>query len=258
VLETKQGQTVPVVNTLSIESVIAAQQAWQEAARTSDEAAASAATAAFDGLIAATEALVRNLGALGFPDIPGRIAPEPRVRQRVATLERHVGGRVPPVLAEFWSRVGGISLVDLENYAHVPFFDTHRLRGRSEFCDGIHVDRCSASWLRFALDDYNDLRDDPDLAPPDAYMLSLSPDGYHKDNISGGDPYGVNVDDGWLAPWRNFEWPRRRPLSVPSGECDFLGYLRSALLECAGFPGLYGLASFEPMRTRLLQGVCVF
>ena len=97
------------------------------------------------------------------------------------------------------------------------------------------------------------------------YYFELAPDGYHKDNISGGMPYGVRPGKVWLPTWEHFEWSgsRRpksawRPKSAPSGLPDFLGYLRTAVLECAGFPGLFGDDAFEPLRLQLLARVKAF
>jgi hypothetical protein len=103
------------------------------------------------------------------------------------------------------------------------------------------------------------LAEDPDVAPPEHYPLSLSPDGYHKGNISGGAPYEMQVGGVWLAPVENFAWSGAlRPVSAPADPCDLAAYLRTARLECAGFPGLYGTPQFEPIREQLLRGVPIF
>jgi hypothetical protein len=88
-----------------------------------------------------------------------------------------------------------------------------------------------------------------------SFVLTLAPDGYHKDNISGG-AYGVRLGSGWLAQWEDFAWGGpTRPESAPTDPCDFLGYLRTAILECAGFPGLLGVPGFEAIRQVLLRGL---
>ena len=109
------------------------------------------------------------------------------------------------------------------------------------------------------MQDFSDLAVDSALPADGRYLLSLAPDGYHKDDISGGAPYSIAVGGGWLAPWQNFAWTgARRPVSSPPDPCDLLGYLRTSLLECAGFPALLGAPSFEPIRERLLRNLEVF
>jgi hypothetical protein len=58
--------------------------------------------------------------------------------------------------------------------------------------------------------------------------------------VSGGEPYGIELPDGGAdAPWRNDD------LHVGA---TFVGYLRSALLDWAGFPGLGAArAGFRPV-----------
>jgi hypothetical protein len=154
--------------------------------------------------------------------------------------------------------VGGVSFVDLAEYAHVTFWRERGIVGPDGYCDGLHVDSCDNDWLTFALEDFPDMAGATDPVSAQPYLLSLSPDGYHKDNISGGDPYGMLVQGDWLAPLENFSWTGpRRPLSA-SDRCDLLSYLRTTVLECAGFPALFGVESFEPIRKRLLGGIEVF
>ena len=66
----------------------------------------------------------------------------------------------------------------------------------------------------------------------------LAPDDLHKDNTSGGDPYGVRLPN--PAADFLFEYERHGLLFVP--------YLRLAILEWGGFPGLAGRdQSFPPL-----------
>ena len=37
-----------------------------------------------------------------------------------------------------------------------------------------------------------------------------------------------------------------------------MSYLRTALLECGGFPGLFGSAEFEPIRLQLTRDLPIF
>lgn len=127
------------------------------------------------------------------------------------------------------------------------------------FCDGLVVEPCSREWVDFICGDFRDWPENWPEATPEPFILSLSPDGYHKDNISGGASYGLFLGESWKPTWQYFEWPgARRPLSAPPGPPDFLAYLRTTVLECAGFPGLLGLPAFEAFRGRLLQGLPYF
>jgi hypothetical protein len=239
-------------------AIIAAQELWTNAAES--DHAAETAEAAFVGFARAVEQLRSNLRELGYPEVPGLVASANDVEALIGKIESAVGGTVPPVLASLWRVAGGVSLVDLKGYAHEHFWDAQGIRGPNGFCDGVYVDACTKDWADFVIQDFVDLHDDPDLPPLSGpFMLSLAPDGYHKDNISGGASYGVSVGDGWLASWQNFSWTgSRRPESAPTGQVDLLGYLRTAILECAGFPALLGVPAFELIRGRLLRGVDVF
>ncbi len=80
------------------------------------------------------------------------------------------------------------------------------------------------------------LYDEEDESP--GRFAGLAPDDLHKDNISGGDPYGVRLPN----PSADFlfVYERHNLLFVP--------YLRLAILQWGGFPGLEGRGiAFEPL-----------
>jgi hypothetical protein len=64
----------------------------------------------------------------------------------------------------------------------------------------------------------------------DGMFVGLAPDDLHKDNTSGGDPYGLQLPN----PSADFilMYERHNMLFVP--------YLRLAILNWGGFPGLEG------------------
>jgi hypothetical protein len=67
------------------------------------------------------------------------------------------------------------------------------------------------------------------LAGTTKLPLHLAPDYLHKAQVSGGEPYGIELPEaGADAPWRNDD--------LHAG-ATFVTYLRSALLDWAGFPG---------------------
>lgn len=236
--------------------VAEAQRRWTLAAAAGGSTAERAAQESLTGMCESLRVLAANLAAIGYPTVAGRAQPTSLVAERVRRIEGFVGGAIPPVLSMFWRVVGGLSLVDLEAYRHVDFWKAQGLRSR-EYCDGVHIDGCTEEWAEFLCDDFTDWAMDEESLPSArrSFVLTLSPDGYHKDRISGG-AYGVRLGSDWLARWENFTWSGpRRPRSAPPEPCDLLGYLRTAILECAGFPGLFGIPQFEEIRGRLLRGV---
>jgi hypothetical protein len=106
------------------------------------------------------------------------------------------------------------------------------------------------------IDDFEERAANPDDGTP---MLEFSPDDFHKDSVSGGAPYSVEYLEGWVAPVHDFAWNGPvRPRSASTGAPGFLAYLRTALLECGGFPGYFGHAEYEPIRIELLRDVKLF
>jgi hypothetical protein len=211
----------------------------------------------------ALDILVARLRDEGFPtSIPGRIAVDQLdVERAVALLPR----RPPRVLQLFWEEVGAFRLVDSRRYsdaeyAHAEYFDSRGMVGGSPdgTTDALWVDGPEPDWMSFLSDDLDRWR----AGPTEPFLVPLSPDHLHKDGISGGGPYGIELgDDDWRPIFGgDFAWiGHRRPESVgPELATDFVSYLRASILECAGFPGLYGSEEFEPLRRRLVADLPVF
>jgi hypothetical protein len=176
--------------------------------------------------------------------------------ERVARIEAQTGVPVPKLIHEFWQIVGGIALVDLKEYKHVAFWDDLGINGAHQFCDGVYIDACDDDWLEFTADDFSNYADDGDEA---SFLYSLAPDGFHKDDISGGPPYAVGRGSDWAPTWENFDWSGyRRPVSAVSDPQDLVSYLRTAILECAGFPGLFGHPKFEGIRQDMVRELEAF
>ncbi len=179
------------------------------------------------------------------------------VDRAMAEIEES-GTGVPPALAEVWRRIGGIHLVDLDRYRHLAFWE-ERLGGdgRALACDGVVVDAPEQGWIGYLLDS---LDEQADVGRPPGFPIS--PDGLHKDDTSGGGPYELvpHDVDPWMASLRDFSWRGpARPASAPPGSApDLVSYLRTAVLECGGFPGLFGASGFEPLRRELTQGLPIF
>lgn len=125
-------------------------------------------------------------------------------------------GPLPLSLVIFWYEVGAVDLVGM----HPAWPDG---------LDPLVVDPPEAA-LSFLFDE----EEEAVLGR----FAGLAPDDLHKDNTSGGDPYGVRLPN--PAADFLFEHERHGLLFVP--------YLRLAILEWGGFPGLEGRGiSFEPL-----------
>ena len=160
----------------------------------------------------------------------------------------------------FPTSIPGRIAVDPPEYSHAAFFESRGMRGRApdRTTDVLWVDGPEPDWIAFLSDDLDRWR----AGPAEPFLIPLSPDHLHKDDISGGGPYGIELgDDDWRPIFGGgFEWMgHRRPECVEVGPAtDLVSYLRASILECAGFPGLYGSEQFEPLRRRLVADLPVF
>lgn len=242
-----------------IQEILDAQLAWQ-AVSPPDETAIH--KLAFESLVKCAHAIAvlsANLRGIGYTWAASEPVPAEVIERNVRKIEAQTARTIPPILVMFWKTVGGVSFVDLDRYRHVEFWKDHRVIGPSFFCDGLVVDSCNDEWTSFICNDFLDWKENFTPEEQQDFLFSLSPDGYHKDNISGGAPYGVLGGSTWKPVWQNFAWSGAAPpLTAGAEPADFLSYLRTAILECAGFPAFLGLPAFESLKERLLQGVPVF
>lgn len=153
-----------------------------------------------------------------FPDgtrrsyrVPPLTPPSARMQADIEELETEAG-TLPLSLTAFWQEVGAVDFV------------------------GMHP-----SWPN-GLDPL--VVDPPEGPLSDLYdegegiFVALAPDDFHKDNVSGGDPYGLELPN--PAADFLFMYERHDLLFVP--------YLRLAILRWGGFPGLDGEdTEFEPL-----------
>ncbi len=150
-------------------------------------------------------------------------APSDATGADVARLEARVGP-LPLSLVAFWQEVGSVDLVGM---------------GTSwpEHLDPLVVDGPNS--VLAELDDWEEDQEGED--EPEPFEGGLAPDDLHKDNVSGGPPYGVRLPDA-SADFR-FVNERHGLFFVP--------YLRLAILRWGGFPGLDGRSG----RFDLLHGL---
>lgn len=223
---------------------------------------------------AAVRVLTERLADLEYP-VARPVRPCGNLDEVSATFDQ-AGYAVPPALVALWQHIGALCLVDLEDHRHVAFWADRLERWRAvgapggdsgwePCCDGVVVDGPDgAGWVAYAV---NRLEIADDEGWPVA--IEIAPDELHKDNISGGGPYEVVLpgpgDDPWLAVleggfrWNGeTRWSGRRPSSAPPDPPDLISYLRTALLECGGFPGLHGHPAYTHMLKDLSADLPVF
>ena len=175
--------------------------------------------------------LVSRLRDLGyvfgtFPDGTRRsfaaeplLLPSDAIRADCAELETQAGP-LPLSLVAFWQEVGAVDLVGM----HPAWPDG---------LDPLVVDPPEGA-LAFLFD----AEEDEGRSEGSKWFAGLAPDDLHKDNVSGGDPYGVHLPN--PSADFTFFYERHGLLFVP--------YLRFAILDWGGFPGLDGRAiRFEPL-----------
>jgi hypothetical protein len=220
------------------------------------------------GCAAALDELVGRLADRGYP-LHDAVRACPDLDEALAQFAE-CGIEVPPALTTLWREVGTICLVDLGRCRHVGYWDEilqqattaaageGRAGDRAPCCDGVVVDGpCDDGWIEYVIEMLEEAEDE-DLPRG----IELGPDELHKDNISGSGPYELLLpgasDDPWLAAISGFRWPARRPHSAPPDPPDLVSYLRTAILECGGFPGLHGHPAYAPILAELTAGLPIF
>ena len=174
--------------------------------------------------------IVARLGALGyvfgtFPDGTRR-SPRgepltPPDEAMLADMEELEGeaGMLPLSLVAFWQEVGAVDFVGMQ-----PSWP--------DGLDPLVVDP-PAGALSFLFDEEGD-----EEIAAQGMFAGLAPDDLHKDNISGGDPYGVVLPN----PSADFIFKYERH------DLHFVPYLRLAILQWGGLPGLDGRGeAFAPL-----------
>ena len=243
----------------TIDAILEKQRDWQEIPSGNESFTKAMALDSLSKCADALAVLSGNLKAYGYCWVSFEPIPAHVLKSNIQTIETKTGLLIPEILAVFWESVGGISFLDLEDYQHVGFWEEHGVIPPNGFADGLHVDACSEEWTSSICEDFIDWKEFCAPGEPECFLFSLAPDGYHKDNISGGSPYGVFAGSSWKPVWQNFSWSGpMRPATALSDPPDFLSYLRTAILECAGFPALLGDPAFSPIKDNLLLNVPLF
>ena len=163
-------------------------------------------------------------GSHGYYSMGPLVAPDRDLHSDLSTLEAAVGP-VPLSLVAFWKEVGSVDLVGMH-----PGWPTG--------LDPLVVDPPAAGVSE--LDEMADMLD-----TLGHFEASLAPDHLHKDNISGGAPYAVEL------PCKAADFV----LANESHAMLFVPYLRMAILRYGGFPGLEGRESELEVLESLTEGL---
>jgi hypothetical protein len=170
------------------------------------------------------ERIISRLRTLGyvfdvFPDgkrrsgMPPHTLPSANMQADCTELELEAGP-LPLSLVAFWQEVGAVDLVGMH-------------RSWPEGLDPLVVDPPEGPLAELYEED-------------EEIFIGLAPDEFHKDNVSGGDPYGLELPN----PAADFMF------MYEPHDLLFVPYLRLAILRWGGFPGLEGRnIPFEPLKS---------
>ncbi len=149
-----------------------------------------------------------------YPDgetVPGfrapRVKPHAGLMPDALALHEAVGP-LPLSLRIFWEVVGEVSLVGLAPDGGMP-----------DYADPLWVEGPAIGLADLA---------DAEFSDDEGFFCPIAPDLLHKDNVSGGSSYAVSLPDGGFDALVRDEWHG----------IDFIPYLRTAILDWGGFPGL--------------------
>lgn len=184
------------------------------------------------------EAIISRLAELGYefgryPDGSDGYSSEGPLRRPDARLIRDqeaVEARVGPIplsLDAFWREVGSVDLVGMG-------------RGWPAMLDPLVVYPPEA-----ALVDLDDWEEETEFEDGEQFVAGLAPDALHKDNVSGGAPYGAALPD------ESADFLFRDEVHG----LMFVSYLRLAILQWGGFPGLDGRQIEFPPLAYLSEGL---
>jgi hypothetical protein len=151
-----------------------------------------------------------------YPDgepVPGvataRVKPSDELAAAARSLQARVGA-IPLSLRSFWQVVGEVTLVGRAPGGGLP-----------DYSDPLWVEGPAA-----ALVELDDGAGQGDAAG--GFLCPIAPDVLHKDNVSGGAPYAISLPNTAFDAPVEQEWHG----------AAFVTYLRTAILEWGGFPGL--------------------
>jgi hypothetical protein len=164
------------------------------------------------------ETIHANLGSLGYrfskPD-SALLMPGPEIEGHIKFLEEKIG-KIPPALSAFYRIVGSVN-----------FTGEHPEWRGCEYPDPIVVDP-----LAYAVSEAKEFLELPSHeeywgSDSGIFRIPVAPDYYHKENVSGGMWYGIEIPNKEDDPLLLEEWHHT----------SFVEYLRLCF-KWGGFPGL--------------------
>jgi hypothetical protein len=218
--------------------LIALGSSVRESAALSD--ARSVAWATMERVATNVERLIARLKGHGYefgvyPDGTAlRGTTSPLIRPNTASLLEideleHFAGTIPLSLRAFWEVLGCVCLIG------------RTCHGRLEYSDPLYV----APPIVGIVDVREFHPDKFEAREPlgEPFACPIAPDFLHKDNISGGEPYSIRLPNVGADTKLENEWH----------DLYFVNYLRVAILEWGGFPGLASSNPFEKWRAKGLS-----
>lgn len=157
--------------------------------------------------------------------------PHQATTDQITELERRLHGPIPLALKAFWSVVGTVSLIRI---ASGPEHDLSL------------PDPLVVGPVDHALSEFSEWESDEERSS-EPFRAPLAPDAFHKDNISGGPPYEIELPDAGADPLFVNE-----PHDV-----TFVSYLRIAF-AAGGLPGWENNERRAPLLKRLADGLQPF
>ena len=167
--------------------------------------------------------IIRRLRDIGYrfehapvsewvPNLAVHVPPAPDAGERIAHLEA-TAGMLPLSLRAWYEEVGSVSLMGRH-----PDWDPHA------YPDPLVVEGLEG-W-EFEYECWQDAQEqDPEYPYP--FPLPIAPDALHKQNVSGGEPYGIDLPCAGADASLLFLWQE---------ETTFVEYLRICF-QWGGFPG---------------------
>jgi len=139
------------------------------------------------------------------------VGPDPSIESKIHTLAASVGS-IPLSLKAFWKNMDAICLIG--KYPDWPTYS-----------DPLTVDPVDVALEEMEI--WQELVKENGLGEIGPFRVPISPDKYHKDNVSGGDWYGIELPCSTVDV----------PLSGEPHNTTFIDYLRIAI-GAMGFPGV--------------------
>lgn len=186
------------------------------------------------------ELLEERLASLGWAPLSGQMVGQPHDRPFPGEVEADALGATPfPVsLVAFWRVVGRLDFV----------WDYNRGKNAPDLFGGLTISQLDPlyvegpSYLPYAAAEWRDRIDVGDTPQGGPFRVNLAPDNYHKDNYSGGSPYGVTVPELCADPL----------FGGDDFQMRFTNYLRLSF-RWGGFPGLAVLPNSSAISKRVTE-----